>query len=114
GPAVEPGVLRLDGPIAAVEIFVHASTITRAHRHHWRKTDIVVAAGSGRVCRCCCCDVVASPVSVAKSPSRWPVSGRLAIVVRILCARPGDSGRRPEQSSLDHIGAVTDTAGGVE
>ena len=41
-PAVEPGVLGLDGPIAAVEIFVHASTITRAHRHHWRKIDIVV------------------------------------------------------------------------
>ena len=41
-PAVEPGVLGLDRPVAAFEIFVHGSTITPAHRQHWRKSDIVV------------------------------------------------------------------------
>jgi hypothetical protein len=41
-PAVEAGVLGLDGPVAAVEIFVHASTITRPLRQDWRKSDIAV------------------------------------------------------------------------
>jgi len=41
-PAVEPGVLGLDRPVAAFEIVVHASTVTPTHRQNWRKTDMIV------------------------------------------------------------------------
>src|SRR6201999_1856748 len=44
-PAVEPSVLGLDCSIAAVEVFVHGSTITPGHRHFWRESDIVVLDG---------------------------------------------------------------------
>ena len=40
-PPVEPGVLGLDRPIAAVEIVVHTYDNYTRHRHHWRKSDIV-------------------------------------------------------------------------
>jgi hypothetical protein len=50
-PAVEPGVLGLDGAVAAFGIVVHASRLTPAHRQNWRKNDVVVGGCSCRTVR---------------------------------------------------------------
>src|SRR6201996_9571964 len=47
-PAVEPGVLGLDGSIAAVEVFAHASTLTPGYRHFSPKSDMAVSSSNHR------------------------------------------------------------------